>query len=258
MITWLKNWLFGRSAPIINIQWQAHWSDFLHDNVVFYQQLAAVDREQFEQRTLLFLQTTQIEAGDERAEETDCLLVAASAIIPVWQFPGWQYFNLAKVFILPAAFNAEFQCGQPDSQITGMVGTGPMAGMMALSGPALRYGFANARDKQNVGIHEFVHLIDMADGEVDGYPERLKEFAFSIPWFELVAQKVEAIERRENRINPYALTNRAEFFSVVSEYFFERPALLEKKHPHLYKALSEVYRQDEAAISRDRKKNRSR
>lgn len=256
MITWIKNWLFGKPAPQIDVQWQLQWSDLLLEEVAFYRELDAPMREVFEQRALLFLQSTQIEAGEQRADDLDCLLVAASAIIPVWQFEGWHYFNLKKVFILPAAFNAEFQCGQADSMITGMVGTGPMAGMMALSGPALRHGFANARDKHNVGIHEFVHLVDMADGEIDGYPERLKEHAFSIPWFDLVSKKLDAIEKGKNRINPYALTNRAEFFSVVSEYFFERPALLQKKHPKLYEALTEVYRQDRAAILQEQKRKR--
>lgn len=238
--------------------WEIRWSELLLQHVEFYKLLDDVQQQLFEQRVLLFLQTTAVEAGDASADDLDCLLVAASAIIPVWKFPNWHYFNLNKVFILPAAFNADFQCGESDSFITGMVGTGAMSGMMALSGPALRLGFENSRDKHNVGIHEFVHLIDMADGEIDGYPERLKEYAFSIPWFELVGQKLDAIEENKNNINPYALTNRAEFLSVVSEYFFERPALMQKKHPLLYDALSELYRQDSADIKRDMQRHKSK
>jgi len=49
-----------------------------------------------------------------------------------------------------------------------------MAGNIVLTRPALILGFTNSRDKQNVGIHEFFHLIDMADGECDGYPEDSK------------------------------------------------------------------------------------
>lgn len=99
-----------------------------------------------------------------------------------------------------APFNDQFECGAVDSFITGTVDTGPMAGKMALSLPELHLGFDNSKDKQNVGIHEFLYLVDMADGECDGYPEQLKECAFSIPWFELVQTKINEIERRNGNI----------------------------------------------------------
>ena len=38
----------------------------------------------------------------------------------------------------------------------------------------------------------------------------------------------------------------AEFFAVVTEYFFEEPARLRKKHPRLYEQLRLFYRQDPA------------
>lgn len=183
--------------------------------------------------------------------DTDRLLVAASAIIPVWGFPKWHYFNLDAVYLLPASFNDRFECGQPDSLYTGMVGTGPMSGKLALSRPALHYGFQNSKDKHNVGIHEFVHLIDMADGEADGYPERLKEYAFSIPWFELVEQKIQDIVRKDSNIPDYGSSNRSEFFAVASEYFFERPGMMKRKHPELFCALSKLYQQDVLKIAED-------
>ena len=38
----------------------------------------------------------------------------------------------------------------------------------------------------------------------------------------------------------------AEFFAVVSEYFFENPAQLKEKHPELYQVLSDTFSQDPA------------
>ena len=244
--------IFGFSSkPLEVIEWQQPWSDFLNDKVAFYRVLSDEDKTLFEQRVLLFLQTTAVEAGQFEVMDEDRLLVAASAIIPVWGFPKWHYFNLKAVFLLPGAFNDEFVCGAIDSNITGMVGTGPMAGKMALSRPALHLGFENSRDKQNVGIHEFVHLVDMADGECDGYPERLKEFSFSIPWFDLVEQKTRAIHNKQSNIRDYGATNRTEFLAVASEYFFERPKMLQKKHPHLFGSLSEFYQQEVLSIAGD-------
>ena len=254
MIGWLKRIsrrLLGGNELLEVVQWQQPWSNFLKEKVAFYRVLSDEDKTLFHQRVILFLQTTVVEAGQFEVTDEDRLLVAASAIIPVWGFPKWHYFNLKAVYLLPGAFNEEFECGTPNSNISGMVGTGPMAGKMALSKPALHLGFENSRDKKNVGIHEFVHLVDMADGECDGYPERLKEFAFSIPWFELVAHKTKAIHKKKSNIRGYGATNRAEFFSVASEYFFERPKMLKNKHPNLFASLSEFYQQDVMSIASD-------
>lgn len=252
----LKRWLsyivqFLKGAPPKPVVWLPEWSHFLAREVDFYRALSADDKTIFHRRIILFLQSTRVEAGQFVVSDEDRLLVAASAIIPVWAFPRWHYFNLSAVFLLPQAFNENLEFGMPDSCITGMVGTGKMAGKLVLSRPDLYAGFRNGRDKHNVGIHEFVHLIDMADGECDGYPERLKAFSFSIPWFELVKRKVDEIIAGDSNIRDYGATNRAEFFAVASEYFFERPKLLQRKHPQLYGALSQLYQQDRAAIAND-------
>ncbi|WP_246128642.1 zinc-dependent peptidase [Pleionea sediminis] len=253
----LFGWLFDSKAPNVSTLWRSEWSDFLNDNVVFYRNLPEKDKDEFHRRVLLFWQTTAIEAGPMEVTDEDRLLVAASAIIPVWSFPNWYYFNLKSVFLMRQAFNADLEFNQPDSRITGMVGVGVLSGKLVLSKPHLHLGFVNSQDKHNVGIHEFVHLIDMADGDCDGFPERLKEFSHSIPWFELVRKKVEEIEANQSNIRAYGATNRAEFFAVASEYFFERPDLLFKKHPELFDALQMIYQQDTRAIAEDLRPKRN-
>lgn len=241
-----------RSPPSHSKTWQAHWSEYLEEHVSFYGNLNAENKIRFEKRILLFLFTTKVEGGvDVEVTDDDRLLVASSAIIPVWAFPRWHYFNLAVVYLLPAAFDENFICGTPNARISGMVGTGPMAGKLALSKPHLHQGFSNKRDKHNVGIHEFVHLIDMADGACDGYPERLKEYSYAIPWFEFVQTKITEIHANKSNIRDYGATNPAEFLSVATEYFFERPELLQKKHPELCKQLAEFYQQDVSDIAQE-------
>ena len=57
-------------------------------------------------------------------------------------------------------------------------------------------------------------------------------------------RKMAEIEAGKSDINRYALTNEAEFFAVTSEYFFERPGAMQRKHPQLYAALERVFNQD--------------
>lgn len=220
------------------------WKRYLLEKVNFYQQLNPEEKVQFEIRVQHFLNTTRITGIKTSAAIEDMLLVAASAIIPVFAFPEWEYLNLSEVLLYPSSFDEAFQSGSSESNILGMVGTGYMEGKMILSKPALHKGFDNERDKKNVGIHEFVHLIDKADGQTDGIPSALLDKQYTIPWVEMARKTMEEIHSGDTDINPYGGVNPQEFYSVISEYFFERPKLLKQKHPDLYKKLSEIFSTD--------------
>ena len=112
---------------------------------------------------------------------------------------------------------------------------------MILSQHELRQGFLNKTGKTNTAIHEFVHLLDKTDGAVDGIPENLMDRQYILPWLQLMHKKIGEIIKGRTDINPYGATNQAEFFAVVSEYFFERPDLLKQKHPELYQLLEDIF-----------------
>jgi Mlc titration factor MtfA (ptsG expression regulator) len=219
------------------------WRKILLDKVDFYRRLSPEERERFEREVLFFFQEIDITGVDVELTDSDRLLVAASGIIPLFGFPGWHYRNLNEVLLYKDRFNLDYQTQGTDRNINGMVGTGSMQRMMILSQRALHKGFRHA-DSRNVGIHEFVHLLDKFDGETDGLPAQLLERQYTIPWLEHVRQEMEAIRERKSSIRPYGATNQAEFFSVVSEYFFERPAQLRKKHPELFELLEEIFNQE--------------
>ena len=87
-------------------------------------------------------------------------------------------------------------------------------------------------------------MIDKSDGVIDGIPETLMDKQYVIPWIDLMNQEMEAIYKNKSDINPYGGTNKSEFFAVASEYFFERPKLMSKKHPKLYHILEQVFNSD--------------
>lgn len=128
------------------------------------------------------------------------------------------------------------------STILGQVGTGVMSRKMLLSKPALHQGFAGRTDGSNTGIHEFVHLIDARDGATDGVPEVLLQRPYAIPWMKMVQQEMERIQAGRSDIRPYGGVSAAEFLPVISEYFFERPEQLQRKHPELFAALERMFR----------------
>ena len=216
----------------------------LKQEVAFYNSLSEDEKKRFEYKVQEFLLNCRITGIDTMVDETDKVLVASSAIIPVFAFEDWRYSNIDEVLLYPAMFNKSFDTEGTDRNILGMVGNGYMNGIMTLSKPALRHGFKNETDKKNTAIHEFVHLIDKTDGSIDGIPSILLEKQYTIPWIDLISQKIEEIYDGDSDINPYGGSNRAEFFAVASEYFFERPVLLKRKHPQLYDLMQKAFKRD--------------
>jgi Mlc titration factor MtfA (ptsG expression regulator) len=220
------------------------WRIYLRGNVAFYNALTAEEQLSFEQRVQEFLLNCRITGVGVPVDDEDKLLVAASAIIPIFGFKEWRYWNLFEVLVYPKSFNEEFEFAGTDKSILGMVGTGYMDGKMILSKEALHFGFKNESDKRNTAIHEFVHLIDKMDANIDGIPKVLLEKQYVIPWMELMKKETQQIILNKSDINPYGATNNEEFFAVTSEYFFERPQLLEQKHPELYDLLAGMFKHD--------------
>jgi Mlc titration factor MtfA (ptsG expression regulator) len=219
------------------------YSKLLNEHVPYYQKLHYAARKRFELSVKDFLQYVRIEGVGTVVTDIDNILIASSAIIPVFGFPDWKYKNLTNVILYPDTFDNNFQFEGESRNIMGMVGSGYMNGQMLLSRVALIKGFSNASGKENVAIHEFVHLLDKSDGTTDGIPENLMAHEFAIPWLKMMHQEMHRIAAGKSDINPYALTNEAEFLAVAAEYFFEKPEKFQHMHPELYQLLSAMFQQ---------------
>lgn len=221
------------------------WRRILRKEVTYYKMLNREEKKRFQERMRYFFQRVTITGIDTEVSERDRVLVAASGIIPTFGFDDWnQYPKLREVLLYPRSFDKQtFKSDGGDPRIAGMVGGGYMNGKLLLSQQALRNGFAHA-GRDNTGIHEFAHLLDMADGSTDGVPDYFLEQPYMIPWVEMMRSEMEAIERGNSDIDAYATTNKAEFFAVASEYFFNRPAAFAEKHPKLFALMERMFHQD--------------
>ncbi len=219
------------------------WSVILDREVVFYRALGPDDQARFRRDLQLFLGEKQVTGIGFPLDETTRLLAGVSAVIPVFGFPEWEWHQISEVLVYPDRFNEHFEVDDGHRTL-GMVGTGAMHRIMILSRPDLLQGFRNAADKRNVGLHEFAHLVDKSDGEIDGIPGVGLDRLTVGPWIELVRRKMDEMRAGDSDIQPYGLTNEAEFFAVVTEYFFERPDLMRRKHPELTTMLERVFKQD--------------
>lgn len=235
---------FRERNTLVKTPFPENWRKILEQYVTFYNALEEEEKRRFETEIQIFLHETRITGIKTEVDDVTMVLAAASAEIPVFSFPEWEYDNLGEILIYPGPFTKDFRMEGEGRTVTGMVGTGIMQGIMILSKPALIAGFENNQDKKNVGIHEFVHLIDAADGKYDGIPKVFMENQYITPWLEIMRTETERINKGKSKMNPYGATNQVEFFAVASEYFFEHPRALQKNNPELYDMLSLVFRQD--------------
>ena len=236
-----------KKKNMLNFKMPTNTKQLLLDNVAFYQTLDDNKKILFENRIKEFLQIVTITGVTTKVEDLDRILIASGAIIPIFAFPDWMYNNIDEVLLYKDNFNTEYSTDGTDRNILGMVGDGAMHRQMILSQPSVRASFKNATDGHNTVIHEFVHLIDKADGATDGVPEYLLSRPYVIPWLNKIHETICQMKHSNHSdINLYGATNDAEFLAVIAEYFFERPEQLKTNHPELYTLLEQMFTNSKA------------
>lgn len=246
-IYWLVRRRCVRRLRIMEQPFPALWEQALQSHVAFFRMLPGDEKERFRQLVKVFLDEVRITGIQTEVDDTIRVLVAASAAIPVFGFHDWEYHRLGEVLIYPESFGEEYQTsGNADENILGMVGLRQIRGVMILSKPSLLAGFDTPSTKDNVGIHEFAHLVELEEGE-NGLPPEVPWQAVK-HWVQYVAQELSHPSKNRSYIRDYAYTNEHEFFAVLTEYFFKSPDLLEKKDPQLYGMLQELFHQDTASV----------
>ena len=103
----------------------------------------------------------------------------------------------------------------------------------------------------NVVIHEFVHVMDMRDGNADGVPP-LPDRAAQQAWIKVLDAEYDAFCERidageDTLLDPYAAEAPEEFFAVASEAFFVAPRDFRAEHPRVYELLRGFFQQDPAS-----------
>lgn len=247
LVYWFWRRQMTRRLKVLAQPFPRELESSLQQHVVFFRALDEDGRDRFRNLVKVFLDEVPITGIRTDVDSTTRALVAASAVIPIFGFDDFEYSGLGEVLIYPDAFGEDYStCGENDHverRTLGMVGVGHLSGVMILSKPDLLSGFANPEDKRNVGIHEFAHLVDKADGSIDGLPAGAS-LSTAGPWIQWIGQELQSKPEGRHHIDDYAYTNEAEYFAVLSEYFFEAPDVLQKKAPKIYDMMQSMYHQN--------------
>ncbi len=226
--------------------------------IALYQLLPLPLRRELRGRMAVFLAEKEFEGCQGlRVTEEMRIGVAAMACLLMLHKDLDNYPKLKTILLYPDTFVGETAQRLGDSAAIRMpsarLGESSPYGVVVLSWAELREELYNPNSPGNVGLHEFAHQIDQADGRADGVPEIPHEttadfYARWCKWMNAEYQKLreKAEHSQYDVIDWYGAANGAEFFAVTTEAFFCRSVLLFQQHEALYRLFREFYRVDPA------------
>lgn len=220
----------------------AEWLGYLQQHVPFFAELEGAERERFLDfvKVLVWEKHYEGQAGLEVSDEHRVVIAAAAARIVLHL--GLRYYDrMNEILVYPYVYSH----ADKDGAIFGQVSSW---GTVVLSWPAVLAGLRNPGDGHDTALHEFAHVLDLADGAFDGTPV-LDGLAAYQPWARVMSRHYDRLRKRRGSrsvLRDYGATNEAEFFAVASEAFFERPQQLAARKPELYDELKRFYRCDPA------------
>lgn len=219
----------------------------------FLQRQAAQDAAQLRRLTSLFLDRKEFSAtGGLRLTDAMVVAIAAQAVLPVLHLGLQRYDGFIGIVVHPDQVSARREWADEDGVVHEydevLSGEAMPGGPVMLSWTDVRGAGRTATQGYNVVIHEFAHVLDMADGVANGVPllpadlPQAEWCATLADEFERFVKRVEAEE--STVLDAYGAQSEEEFFAVATESFFVNPAEMQTEHPALYGMLVRFYRQD--------------
>ena len=217
----------------------------------FLQRQEAQHAAQLRRLTSLFLDRKEFSAtGELRLTDAMVVAIAAQAVLPVLHLGLQRYDGFVGIVVHPDAVSARREWADDDGVVheydEELSGEAMPGGPVMLSWTDVRGAGRTAAQGYNVVIHEFAHVLDMADGLADGVPllpadiPRAEWTATLSREYEAFVARVDAQER--TALDPYGAEAPEEFFAVASESFFVSPQAARQEHPALYDLLARFYR----------------
>ncbi len=237
-----------RQRAILQTPWPAAWNDVIHANV---DHVCALDEQHWEllrERTQLIVGLRRWEAvGGFTLTEEMQVTVAAQAALMLLGSDGYYFDNVPTIILYPEPFGRDFQSGGVKQQHQ-LAGEAWQGGPVILSWPNVLAGGRRAKDGANLVFHEFSHVLDGIDGEMGGNVI-FADHQLELRWVEETEKAFSKLvsdlrHGRRTLLDPYAATNKAEFFAVSSETFFEQPEKFQQHYPVLFDLFLTYYRVD--------------
>lgn len=231
------------------------WSTVLETHLPLYRRLPPALRTQLHGHVQVLLAEKDFH-GTHGLQVTDTMrvIVAAQAALLLFNRTPDYYPELHSIVLYPARFIVDREvwdeAGVQRRERRVLSGESWEKGQLVLSWDDTLMGGMDSGDGYNVVLHEFAHQLDHRSGSTNGVPAGLGRrgraawSAAFLPAYEHHRRHVAAGE--DTWLDPYAAESPAEFFAVLTEYFFELPRELRVEYPAIYARLQDYYRVDPA------------
>lgn len=216
----------------------------------FIASLPASDLDHLRVMTQAFLAEKEFSStGGLELDDTMMLTIAVQACLPVLNLGLEWYDDWIGIVVYPD----EFVIPRSIADETGVVHEyDELASGEAWGGGPVLVSWNDVKmagSGYNVVIHEFVHKIDMRNGDADGIPpmpaaRRESWQAVLHAAYDDFCETLEAADEAgiDTEIDPYAAEHPGEFFAVLAEAFFETPIVVKNRYPDLYDAFTVFFR----------------
>ena len=250
--SWLKN---RRRKTLLAEPFPRPWLAWLHGNVRHYQYLERQKQAMMCQIVQVFVAEKTWFGGNgfSVTDEMKVTVAGQAAVLALGMEEPYYFDRVQSVILYEGPYEHPVQWRGPSGVIAERV---PVLGEAWYRGPIVlswREVLLDGRDAssgRNVVLHEFAHHIDGLDGGVDGSPPLVGREQHQ-RWYRVTEMEYRHLVRQARRnevslLDHYGASNRAEFFAVATECFFEQPHAMQARHAELYGVLRDFYRQDPA------------
>ncbi|QDU35788.1 Protein MtfA [Maioricimonas rarisocia] len=255
MFGWWRRW---RRTRILQDPFPDDWEAILERSFPHQDRLSANEQTRLRERIQIFVAEKHWE-GCRGLTMTDEIrvLVAAHACLLTLGLSDDVLNRVLSILVYPTAYVAkEIRQTGPGVIVHGRQlrsGEAWYRGPVILSWEDIEAGTHRRTRGRNLVMHEFAHQLDMLNGgTVDGTPP-LADAALRERWDDVMERAYRQLQEDchrygRNVLDCYGTTNRAEFFAVATEAFFESPRRLLRQDGALYGVLSAYYLQDPAGL----------
>jgi len=232
------------------------WLEIIEQRVAYWHLLSTADKLELLGLVRIFLDEKKFEGcGGLEMNDTIKVVIATLACILLLHRETDVYPGLDSILVYPKEFASPVEeyhePGIVSSGLETREGESWGEGALVLSWDVVLEDAADASDGVNVVFHEFAHQLDdeaARAGLAAALPAAEIEAWGAVMDREYRELVEDLAEGYDTLLDEYAAESPAEFFAVVTEYFFEMPLDLEDEHPDLYDAMRLYYRQDPAEM----------
>lgn len=202
----------------------------LEEEFLFYQKLSEKYKRQFRHRVATFISDKKY-VGREGLEITDRIKILIASVGCMLSFgrKNYEYGLIEYILVYPGEFYSTVNDEHHKGEFN------PREKALVLSWKHFEDGCKNTTDNFNLGIHEFMHAMQLEAKQRSDIDSSRFAKQFQNILRRLTNEDVKHKLDESRYFREYAFTNQYEFMAILAEYFIESPEEFKTQFPTLYK-----------------------